>query len=170
MKRILLILLICLLVLVTSTVVTVNLLAPQPAGTSANLELPIELEDGSVVTVGALLEAEAGEARDEAAPASGRRPRSTPRSSRRLFDIGMDQLTRGDTERALAVWEALPPSHPDYARAQRFIGWKIYDRRLDRPGAGVPYVNRSLVADPLSGNAWQDAVRIYWNALGGGFR
>ena len=167
MKRFLGIALVSLAILLTTFVVTVNLLASRPLEQPPNLELPIPLADGSVLTVRELLEAEPLEAAPDRGPAPSH---AKAGSSRRLFDIGMDQLARGDTERALAVWQAVPSNHPDYARAQRFIGWKIYDRELSRPGEGVSYVNRSLAADPLSGNGWQDAVRIYWNALGEGFR
>ena len=83
-----------------------------------------------------------------------------------LFELAEHNHELGDLDAALALYRSVPRSHPEYAAAQRIIGWKIYARQLEQPRMGVAYVNRSLRADPLEGNAWQDAYRIYLQALG----
>ena len=45
----------------------------------------------------------------------------------------------------------------------------LLTNRLGRPAAGLGYANRSLDADPLSGEAWQDASRVYLATLGPSF-
>lgn len=161
-------------------VLAVNLLTPgMPEVTEADLARPVQLDDGSVVSVGELIERE--EALDpvpaelEIVPArnldgSRARRRVNLIRGRGAFHLGLRRLAQGKADDALAIWRAIPPEHHDYARAQRFIGYKLYDRALGQPARGVAYVNRSLMSDPLSGNGWQDAVRIYWDAALGALR
>ena len=66
---------------------------------------------------------------------------------------------------ALAYYLQVPKGDRDYSRAQRFIGWKLYGEELGRPMAGLPYVHRALRAEPLAGNSWEDASRVYGGAI-----
>ncbi len=77
------------------------------------------------------------------------------------YDAGMDALSAGDHDTALELLRRVPEDHPDYARALRHIGWKIYASRLGDAKSGVAYVNRSLLLNPFDGNVWEDAFRIY---------
>ena len=157
------------LVLVT----LVNVLTPgAPPVPEADLAMAVPLEDGTVITLGELIgrELEAEAAPEAATKEKRSKPtRDDPIAVLRLgepkgvFGHGLRRLAQGRPDLALRMWRAIPEGHPDYARAQRFIGYKIYDRALGDPAQGVAYVNRSLWKDPLSGNAWQDAVRIYWH-------
>jgi len=83
-----------------------------------------------------------------------------------LLQLGISALDLGRTDEALALLRSIPEDDPDYAAAQRHIGWKIYARALHRPEEGVAWVNRGLAHDPLKGNAWQDLCRIYLETLG----
>ncbi len=161
-------------------VIAVNALTPgMPEVTEADLALPLQMEDGTVVTLGEVIR------RDQAAEAALRTraaaPRREPKAVRiaravdilhgqGVFGLGLRRLAQGKPEEALTIWRAIPNEHRDYARAQRFIGYKIYDRALGEPAKGVAYVNRSIWNDPLSGNAWQDAARIYLHAALDAFR
>ena len=58
----------------------------------------------------------------------------------------------------------------DYGLAQRRLGWEIQTRFEGDPLAGVGSVNRSLRANPLDGNAWQDASRVYLESVASIFR
>ncbi|MDJ0976661.1 MAG: hypothetical protein QNJ98_19550 [Planctomycetota bacterium] len=155
-------------------VLAVNLVTPgMPEPAPFDPTLPLELEDGRVTTLGAVLAQEkaVGPARTSRRP-SAREPRTRLRPWRddSMIRVGFQQLGRGHPEKALAVWRAIPRDHHDYARAQRYIGYWLYDRTLDTPWRGVAHVNRSLIADPLSGNAWQDAARIYWHTAQSAWR
>lgn len=161
-------------------VIAVNALTPgMPEVTEADLALPLELEDGTVTSLGALIERDqVKEARRRSRePAHVGEPKAQRIGrtleflrDRSVFGLGLRRLARGKTEEALTIWRAIPKEHHDYARAQRFIGYEIYDRTLGQPSKGVAYVNRSLWNDPLSGNAWQDAARIYLHTAIGVFR
>jgi len=83
-----------------------------------------------------------------------------------LLQLGISALDLGRTDEALALLRSIPEDDPDYAAAQRHIGWKIYARTLHRPEEGVAWVNRGLARDPFEGNAWQDLCRIYMETLG----
>ncbi len=66
---------------------------------------------------------------------------------------------------ALAYYMQVPKGDPNYARAQRFIGWKLYGDELERPLAGLKYVHRALLAEPFTSNSWEDASRAYGSAI-----
>ena len=78
---------------------------------------------------------------------------------------GMAAFEARDFETAERYLLQVDPSHPQYAKAMRFLGWEIYTRHHNTPERGVAYVNRALAADPLSGNAWQDISRAYVRAF-----
>lgn len=145
-----------------------------------DIELPtrIEMPDGRRLGVAkalAALEVEASEAPGSAwvPPAEGEaatQDADPMLMALRLHDrgtvvgLGRHLLARGRPKEALALMRAVPEDHPEYSRVQRFIGYEIFAKALQRPDQGVAYVNRSITADPTSGNAWQDAARIYWGA------
>ena len=81
------------------------------------------------------------------------------------FDKGVDAYYAGEYEAALGYLTQVPSTHPEYAKAMRFVGWGIYANELGRPEEGVAYVNRSMAAAPLDGNVWQDLSRTYGDRL-----
>lgn len=99
---------------------------------------------------------------------SGRSGQITPAVVPRVADPLREAnaaLDAGRYPEALAYYLQVPKGDRDYSRAQRFIGWKLYGDALGRPMAGLPYVNRALRAEPLTGNSWEDASRIYGGAI-----
>ena len=86
------------------------------------------------------------------------------------WSAGQTAYADGDLESAAAYWRQVPEGSPDWACAQRFIGWKLHVQEAGQPGKALPYVHRSVLADPTSGNAWHDLGRTYAAALGFGER
>ena len=82
------------------------------------------------------------------------------------FDVGMQAFRDGDLERAVQLWSTLSDQHPQYAKAQRFIGWEIYTERMGDPLRGLAYVNRAARSAPFDGNVWQDWSRTYAALVG----
>ena len=82
------------------------------------------------------------------------------------YDKGMDAYQQRDYQNALFYLKQVQPSHPEYSRAMRYIGWEIYTEELGQPKEGVSWVNRSLLSDPLEGNVWQDLSRTYGGLIG----
>ena len=87
-----------------------------------------------------------------------------------LCALAEQRLYAGDIAQARALYASVGPGDPEYGRAQRRIGWEIQTKLEGDPLAGVGSVNRSLRADPLDGNAWQDASRVYVESLVSLFR
>jgi len=83
-----------------------------------------------------------------------------------LHLLAMQREREGDLDQALALLQSIPEDHPDWAWAQRHIGWRILAQGKGDPAGGLPYVQRALRADPLDGNAWQDAARVHAATLG----
>ncbi len=83
-----------------------------------------------------------------------------------VFSLGRHAMRDGRTEEALALLQSVPEDHPQYSRAQRYIGWELLTLRMDKPGLGLAYMNRALDARPLDGENWQDASRVYLRTLG----
>ena len=82
------------------------------------------------------------------------------------YDVGMAAYDSGDYTTAMEVLPHVPPDHPRYARAMRFLGFNVLTRAKDQPKEGLRYVNASILRDPFDGNVWQDAYRIYLRSLG----
>jgi len=82
-----------------------------------------------------------------------------------LCALAEQRFYAGDFAQARALYASVAPDDPEYGRAQRRLGWEIQTRLEGNPLAGVGSVNRSLRADPLDGNAWQDASRVYVEGL-----
>lgn len=74
-------------------------------------------------------------------------------------------LSSGETEAAIAILLAVPPTHRRYSRAQRLIGWDIYTRELGLPRQGLPFTRRSLLAEPGSSNCWEDFGRVLLRSI-----
>lgn len=75
-------------------------------------------------------------------------------------------LDEGKVDEALAVLQSIGPGDDHYARAQRKIGWDVMTKEKGQAARGVAYVNRCLAEDPFSGNAWEDATRVWSRTLG----
>lgn len=82
-----------------------------------------------------------------------------------LLDIAEYQIAQNDVPAAIALLRSIPDDHPKYARAQRYLGWDVFTRELEQPGQGLRFVNASLLKNPVEGNAWQDAYRVYLRAI-----
>ena len=82
------------------------------------------------------------------------------------WDAGRTAYDERDYERAVAYWRQLDPSHPQYARSLRYVGWEVYAEKLDEPAKGLRYVHRSVLTEPLSENTWQDLGRTYASLFG----
>ena len=83
-----------------------------------------------------------------------------------LFQLAEWHRAKGSHEQAAALYASVPRGHRSYARAQRRLGWDCYARGDDEPARAVRHVHNSLAADPLDGNGWQDAARVYAATLG----
>lgn len=83
-----------------------------------------------------------------------------------LFQLAEWHRAKGSHEQAAALYASVPRGHRSYARAQRRLGWDCYTRGDDEPARAVRHVHNSLAADPLDGNGWQDAARVYAATLG----
>ena len=167
------------------TVVAVNVAAPPmldaPAPDPAR---SIALPDGSERALGELvdealaeLEPETGTEETPAAPASPGEPvpeAAPARPGLPVFECDRSdlillaeyQLELGRPADAIALLRSIPPDHPQHAKALRRLGWDCYAKAMDAPGKGVAFVNASIAKDPLDGNAWQDASRVYLSELG----
>jgi tetratricopeptide (TPR) repeat protein len=83
-----------------------------------------------------------------------------------LYALARYNEALGNTEQALALYRSVPEGHPSFGRTQRRIGWDFYAQELDDPAKGVSFVHASLAENPMDGNAWQDAARVYVHTLG----
>lgn len=83
-----------------------------------------------------------------------------------VFLLGRHAMRAGRLEEALALLQSVPEDHDDYDTAQRFIGWELLTKEMDKPGLGLAYMNRALDAGPLKGENWQDASRVYLRTIG----
>ncbi|HEX9794146.1 MAG TPA: hypothetical protein VGC54_09215 [Planctomycetota bacterium] len=142
-------------------------------------ELP-PLDPALAVRIGANVSVPLGELLEELLPAAARTataPRDAgdePQRWSEMFTSGPPTLIRmarramsaDDYEGAFALLRAIPAGDSDWARAQRYIGWKIYGEHLGRPRAGIAYVNRALAKEPFEGNSWQDLSRAYLASVG----
>jgi hypothetical protein len=87
------------------------------------------------------------------------------------LQAGQRALVADDPLLAIAYFGQVPRSDAgEFSRAQRMIGYRVYTDRLERPAEGLRYVFRSVAAEPLSGNAWQDAARTVAALFGDGRR
>lgn len=85
------------------------------------------------------------------------------------LQAGQRALSGGDPLLAIAYFDQVSRSNRrEFSSAQRLIGYRVYASRLDRPAEGLRYVFRSVAADPLSGNTWQDAARTVAALFGHG--
>jgi hypothetical protein len=83
-----------------------------------------------------------------------------------VFRLGRHAMRAGRVDEALALLQSVPEDHDQYGTAQRFIGWELLTKQMDRPALGLAYMNRALDAGPLEGENWQDASRVYLRTLG----
>lgn len=73
---------------------------------------------------------------------------------------GRDAIDARRYEEAFGILSTVGPGHPEYARAQRYIGWELFGDAMDRPEVGLPYVYRAW-KHQRTGNEWQDLSRTY---------
>lgn len=73
---------------------------------------------------------------------------------------GRDAIHARRYEEAFGILSTVGPEHPEYARAQRYIGWELFGDALDQPEAGLPYVYRAW-KHQRTGNEWEDLSRTY---------
>ncbi len=173
-------------------VVVANLLA-EPASTlpAPDGATPITLADGRVESLERVLERAADRARvlaadvpetaseevaDPQQPTQGsmeqvrtvliRSNQEPSPDETDLFTLGRYAMRKGRVEEALALLQSVPEQHERYDTAQRYIGWELLTKELDKPGLGLAYMNRALDAAPLEGENWQDASRVYLRTLG----
>ncbi|KAA3612892.1 MAG: hypothetical protein DWQ01_04090 [Planctomycetota bacterium] len=78
-----------------------------------------------------------------------------------FIHFSRDLVSKGHVEEAITLLRSIPDDHPDFARAQRFIGWDLYTKELNQPRIGLTFVQRSIRESPTNGNAWQDAYRVF---------
>ena len=108
-----------------------------------SLTMSISLPDGSMAPLAEVLamgdaQSEAGVKSlseavelEEKADGPGRFLRST--EDRDPYRLGRDLADKGETRQAIALLRSVSKSHPEYARAQRFVGWDLYTKELDEP-------------------------------------
>lgn len=156
--------------------------APMDEAPAPSRSMVIPMPDGTDRTLGELVDASRGEG-GPAAPTQPTRAEETeaerapmapllegpgaPASGATdLIALAEFQLHAGRPDEAMALFRSVPEDHPQYSFALRRIGWDCYTRGMGEPGRGVAFVNASLRSDPWSGNAWQDASRVYMHRLG----
>jgi hypothetical protein len=105
------------------------------------------------------------EARELTRAAYERHARSSP-SGKTLFSLAEWHRHNGNLDQAQALYESVPASDGQWSRAHRRLGWDVYTKGHDSPARGVAYVHESLRSDPMDGNAWQDAARVYLATVG----
>lgn len=81
------------------------------------------------------------------------------------LEKGYELLSKGDTDGAIAALLCIPPTDRQYSRAQRFIGWEIYTNKLGRPREGLAFTRRAVLAEPGSGNCWEDLGRVLLQSI-----
>jgi hypothetical protein len=83
-----------------------------------------------------------------------------------LVALAEEQLELGNLEQAAALYLSVRPGEQGYGFARRRLGWEVLARGRGQPELGVAHVHEALRAEPLDGNSWQDAARVYGAALG----
>jgi len=83
-----------------------------------------------------------------------------------LYELGMLAESEGRTDEAIALLLSIPEGDRAYARACRYVGWNLLTQQQQRPEQAIGLVQQSLASNPFDGNAWQDAGRVYLQALG----
>ncbi|MFT5284201.1 MAG: hypothetical protein ACI8TQ_000357 [Planctomycetota bacterium] len=66
-----------------------------------------------------------------------------------LFSLARFAIREKRYDEAMALYLSIPPGSEDYARAQRFIGWKLLTQEKGETDHSVSYVNRALFSDPF---------------------
>jgi len=77
------------------------------------------------------------------------------------WESGFALYLHGDLDAAVERLAAVSPDHPQYARAQRYLGYNIAVRENGQALSGLVHLHASVRADPWNGNIWQDLVRAY---------
>ena len=72
----------------------------------------------------------------------------------------------GRLDEAVALLNEVPRGDPEYSRAQRYLGWEVLTERGGNPRAGLAHMREAIHADPLDGENWQDAARVFLASVG----
>ena len=80
--------------------------------------------------------------------------------------LARDAYQNGRLDEAVALLNEIPPGDEQYSRAQRYLGWEVLTERGGRPRAGLAHMHKALQADPLDGENWQDASRVFLASIG----
>jgi len=185
MRRTLLLAALTLLLLVLGTTLIVQVRSVDEPLPAPDVALPIHLEDGTVLPLAEVLaraqvEPPAPPAPLElpaaqAPPAQALRPdqlavaervRAEIAAQSSVFHMAQRALLAGRNDEALALYQSIPEDDPDWASAQRQIGWHILARGRDDPRRAVPYVQAAVRREPLDANSWHDLARVYAGTLG----
>ncbi len=67
----------------------------------------------------------------------------------------------GDFENALAAYQLVPKGSPNYATAQRYIGYNIYGREWGRWEEGLPFLEEAYRVAPSDPKVLEDIGRAY---------
>jgi len=94
------------------------------------------------------------------------RNESLPAPDSGLFSLAEWHRQGGHMEQAEALYASIPEGHPHWSRARRRLAWDVYAKGRGEAARGVPLAHESLRSDPLDGNAWQDAARVYLATVG----
>jgi len=78
-----------------------------------------------------------------------------------LFSLAEWNRHNGNLDQAQALYESVGEDDPKWSLARRRLAWDVYTKGHKTPARGVAYAHQSLQSDPLDGNAWQDAARVY---------
>jgi tetratricopeptide (TPR) repeat protein len=81
-----------------------------------------------------------------------------------FYDEGMTAFETGDFQKAAELLSRVPREHPDYAKAMRYVGYRIYVREWNKPLEGLPYLDRAYEAAPNDQQVLDDAVAGYKKA------
>jgi len=186
MRRTLLLAALTLLLLVLGTTLIVQVRSVDEPLPAPDVAMPIHLEDGTVLPLAEVLARAQVEAvappapppelpAAQAPPAQALRPdelavaervRAEIAAQSSVFHMAQRALLAGRNDEALALYQSIPEDDPDWASAQRQIGWHILTKGRGDPRRAVPYVQAALRREPLEGNSWQDLARVYAGTLG----
>jgi hypothetical protein len=185
MRRTLLLAFLTLLVLVFCTTLLVEVRSVDEPLPAPDLAMPIHQPDGTLLPLAEVI-ARANAPRPAEAPPVLLAPDTpaafadTVRSPEALERLIQQQLEReptvfrlaelarheGRLDEALALYQSVPEDDDSWGRAQRRIAWDILTKGKGDPRRGVAYAQAALRADPLTGNTWHDAARVYGSVLG----
>ena len=76
----------------------------------------------------------------------------------------MRAYENGEFPKAWTLLAQVPRTHPEFAKAYRFVGYNIFVREWDRPLEGIPYLDKAFQAAPSDRKVLEDITRAYQRA------